>query len=202
MLLELAALADQVPEPTGGALLRIREATRESLDEVRAVARALRPHVLEDLGLRSALTALTTDLFGTTGVHVRRGLDPGLPELDSMVELVLFRVSQEALTNAARHSGAATVELTLSRSGSEVVLSVADDGRWDPHWRRRRRPPRHARARRACRRKVPGGPPRPRRHSGDPRRAAGIAIRNIIRCLGRPGSCSPTTTRWYAAGCA
>lgn len=128
ILLELGPLADQSPEPTASALLRIREATRESLDEVRTVARTLRPHVLEDLGLRSALAALTTDLFGTTGVHVRRSVATGLPELDAMVELVLFRVCQEALTNVARHSGAGTVEISLSQRGDEVVLTVADDG--------------------------------------------------------------------------
>jgi two-component system, NarL family, sensor histidine kinase UhpB len=128
ILLELGPLADRAPDPTARALLRIREATRASLDEVRTVARALRPHVLEDLGLRSALAALTTDLFGSSGVHVRRGVATGLPQLDAMVELVVFRVSQEALTNVARHSGADTVELTLAEHGDEVVLTVADDG--------------------------------------------------------------------------
>jgi two-component system, NarL family, sensor histidine kinase UhpB len=128
IMLELGPLAESVPEPTAAALLRIREATRDSLTEVRTVARALRPHVLEDLGLRSALTALTTELFGTTGVHVRRGVASGLPQLDAMVELVLFRVCQEALTNVARHADAATVEVTLAQRDGDVVLTVADDG--------------------------------------------------------------------------
>ena len=129
IILELGPLSEQVPGPSAAALLRIREATRESLDEVRTAARRLRPHVLEELGLRSALAALTTDLFQNTGVHIRRGISTGLPELDSMVELVLFRVAQEALTNVARHAAATTVELTLAIRGTEVVLRVADDGR-------------------------------------------------------------------------
>lgn len=128
ILFELGHLADRAPEPTADALLRIREATRESLDEVRTVARRLRPHVLEDLGLRSALAALTTDLFGSTQVHVRRKVATGLPALHPAVELVVFRVSQEALTNVARHSGAATVEINLTQCGEEVVLTVVDDG--------------------------------------------------------------------------
>ncbi len=130
IILELGPLAEEASDPLANSLLRIREATRASLDEVRTVARRLRPHVLEDLGLRSALAALTTDLFGpTTGVHVRRSVMPGLPELDRTTELVLFRVAQEALTNVARHSGATTVELTLASHGGEVVLAVVDDGR-------------------------------------------------------------------------
>jgi two-component system sensor histidine kinase UhpB len=128
ILLELGPLSEQAPEPTASALRRIREQTRASLDEVRTAARRLRPHVLEELGLRSALAALTTDLFGNTTVHVRRGVTSQLPELDTAVETVLFRVAQEALTNVARHAGAATVWLTMSMHGTDATLTVADDG--------------------------------------------------------------------------
>ncbi|KQY54566.1 MULTISPECIES: sensor histidine kinase [unclassified Nocardioides] len=129
VLLELGALAEQAPPETAASLERAREATRASLDEVRGVARQLRPHVLEDLGLRSALAALTTELFTHTSTHVSRGIMPGLPVLDDAVELVVFRVAQEALTNVARHAEAATVELSLAQVGGDVVLTVADDGR-------------------------------------------------------------------------
>lgn len=110
----------------------VREQVRASLEEVREVARRLRPHVLEDLGLHSALAALTTDLFGRSGTHVKRGIAPGLPELDDATELVVFRVAQEALTNVARHADAATVSLSLALRGERVVLTVADDGRGLP----------------------------------------------------------------------
>lgn len=129
IILELAPLSERVSEPTASALRRIREQTRESLDEVRTAARRLRPHVLEELGLRSALAALTTDLFRNTNVQVRRSVTSELAELDSKVEVVLFRVAQEALTNVARHAGATTVELTLAMHGAEAVLTVVDDGR-------------------------------------------------------------------------
>ena len=129
IILELGPLCERVSEPTASALRRIQEQTRESLDEVRTAARRLRPHVLEELGLRSALAALTNDLFRNTSVQVRRGVTTDLPELDSTVELVLFRVAQEALTNVARHAAATTVELTLSMDGTDAVLTVADDGR-------------------------------------------------------------------------
>jgi two-component system sensor histidine kinase UhpB len=131
ILLEAGRLAgsDHVaPEDVG----RIRDVARDSLDEVRRVARQLRPHVLEDLGLRSALSALTTDLFEHGDTHARRSISPALPDLDETVELVVFRVAQEALTNVARHAGATSVELRLTPRGGEVVLVVADDGRGVP----------------------------------------------------------------------
>ena len=84
--------------------------------------------MLEDLGLRSALAALTTDLFTHGDTHVRRGIMPGLPALDDATELVVFRVAQEALTNVARHAHAKTVELSLGTRGDNVVLSIGDDG--------------------------------------------------------------------------
>jgi two-component system, NarL family, sensor histidine kinase UhpB len=130
IVLELGPLAQEASDPLATSLLGVREATRASLDEVRSVAHRLRPHVLEDLGLRSALAALTTDLFGPTpGVRVKRDVMRGPLEVDRTTELVLFRVAQEALTNVARHSGATTVELRLTSDGREVYLAVVDDGR-------------------------------------------------------------------------
>lgn len=128
LLLELGHLADRADESERGRLAAARETARRSLEEVRAVARQLRPHVLEDLGLRSALAALTTELFGHGGVRVERGIAPGLPVMDDATELVVFRVAQEALTNVARHAGASVVSVTLGRLGDAVQLEVADDG--------------------------------------------------------------------------
>lgn len=133
VLLGLKRVADRVPAALADELRLVQESARSSLDEVREVAGRLRPGVLEDLGLLSALTALTTDFSARSGVHVRRGFAPGLPELTSAAELVLYRIAQEALTNVARHAGADTVELTLARQGDALVLRVADDGRGTRH---------------------------------------------------------------------
>lgn len=129
VLLELRLVSSAAGAPP---LDRVRDGVRASLDEVRSVARTLRPHVLEDLGLRSALAALTQDLFGSTTTHVRRGIMPGVPDLSDDVELVVFRVAQEALTNVARHAGAATVEISLGMVGRDLELRVVDDGRGLP----------------------------------------------------------------------
>ena len=129
VLLALERAATEAEEPLRGELRQVQEITRGSLDEVRRLVRRLRPGVLEDLGLVSALTSLTTEFSTHAGLRVVRGLCSGLPELDQQTELVLYRVAQEALTNAARHAEADQVEVSLRHTDETVVLAVVDDGR-------------------------------------------------------------------------
>jgi two-component system sensor histidine kinase UhpB len=128
VLLELKRVADQAPGPVAVQIRGVQETTRNSLDEIRRIARRLRPGVLEELGLASALRALATE-FSTAGLAVRRHVGTDLPDLGDEVELVVYRVAQESLTNVARHAGARHADLTLRRDGDAVVLSVSDDGR-------------------------------------------------------------------------
>ncbi|MFF7762846.1 HAMP domain-containing sensor histidine kinase [Streptomyces griseorubiginosus] len=129
ILLSLERAADEADEPLRGELRQMQEITRGSLDEVRRLVRRLRPGVLEDLGLVSALTSLTGEFATHVALRVVRRFDTGLPALDQQTELVLYRVAQEALTNAARHAEADKVEVSLRHSGETVVLTVVDDGR-------------------------------------------------------------------------
>jgi len=129
MLLGLKSAVDRAPDDIRAELTLVQEAARGSLQEVREVVRRLRPDLLEDLGLLSALAATATDLSTRTGIHVQRGLAPGLPALAPEAELVVYRVAQEAMTNVARHSHAETAYLSLTRQGDAVALLVADDGR-------------------------------------------------------------------------
>lgn len=129
VLLGLKQLEDRVPAELQGELALVRDSARTGLDDVRRVARELRPGVLDDLGLHAALAALTTDVAAHGGPAVRRTFGPGLPDLGHDVEVVVYRVAQEALTNVVRHAGASRVDLSLLRLGQEVVLEVADDGR-------------------------------------------------------------------------
>nr|WP_183091358.1 sensor histidine kinase [Streptomyces radicis] len=129
VLLGLKRAADQAPEPLRGELLLAQETTRDSLDEVRRVARRLRPGVLEDLGLTAALASLAADFTTHAGAKVSRSVEAGLPPLDREVELVIYRVAQEGLTNVARHAGADHVALALHRVGPAVVLRIDDNGR-------------------------------------------------------------------------
>lgn len=129
VLLALKRAADEASEPLRGELQQAQEITRESLDEVRRLVRRLRPGVLDDLGLVSAVTSLATEFATHTGLRVLRRFDSDLPALDHETELVIYRVAQEGLTNAARHAGARCLEVSLRGADGCVVLEVADDGR-------------------------------------------------------------------------
>ncbi|MFH8369647.1 HAMP domain-containing sensor histidine kinase [Streptomyces sp. NPDC018031] len=129
ILLALERAAVEAAGPLRGELRQIQEITRGSLDEVSRLVRRLRPGVLDDLGLVSALTSLTNDFATHAGLRVRRRFDSELPALERETELVLYRVVQESLTNVARHADATQVDVSLCRSGDAVELSVVDDGR-------------------------------------------------------------------------
>ncbi|MEV4811391.1 HAMP domain-containing sensor histidine kinase [Micromonospora avicenniae] len=129
MLLELKQVARHAPEPIRAQLAGVQETTRDSLDEIRRIARRLRPGVLEELGLVSALKALTSEVTGHTDLAVEQHLSADLPVLGSEAELVIYRVAQEALTNTVRHGKATAVDVNLEHRGGFVRLHVRDDGR-------------------------------------------------------------------------
>jgi two-component system sensor histidine kinase UhpB len=129
VLLELKRVADHAPAPIRAELHQVQETTRDSLDEIRRIARRLRPGVLQELGLLSALKALTIEFSGHGGLTARHKLDPDLPELGDEIELVLYRVAQESLTNTVRHAHASNVEIVLNRTATGVKLSIRDDGK-------------------------------------------------------------------------
>ena len=102
---------------------------KQSLDEVRRISHRLRPAMLDELGLPAALELLTREAedAGATPVHLSVvGAATPLPE---EVKTALFRVSQEALANVAKHARAHRVEMTLDFGGQGVALRIADDGR-------------------------------------------------------------------------
>jgi two-component system sensor histidine kinase UhpB len=110
------------------ALQEAREGVRETLEEVRLIARRLRPEALDHLGLPSALAALTNSLRGVGGIRIERRIDRSLPALPSEVELVVYRVAQEALTNVVRHAHSDQAWLRLRRAEGAVELEVVDAG--------------------------------------------------------------------------
>jgi two-component system, NarL family, sensor histidine kinase UhpB len=122
------AAADD-PALASAALIRVADAVRESLDEVRRIARELRPEALDDLGLVNALIALCTRIDAQDGPVVRRELQGKLPVLSPDVELVIYRIAQESLTNALRHSGARSATVSLKADAETLTLRVVDDGK-------------------------------------------------------------------------
>ena len=129
VLLELKRVGDQVPEPLRADVRQVQEITRGSLDEIRRIARRLRPGVLEELGLVSALKALASEVSAHAGFAVRRTFDPALPDIGHDGELVLYRVAQEGLTNVARHASAHNVDVTVRAAhDGGIDLLIRDDG--------------------------------------------------------------------------
>jgi two-component system sensor histidine kinase UhpB len=132
-----SGLHDEVGQVLTGVLLRLdddetKQAVRQALEEVRRIARELRPEMLEQLGLVSALTELSRKFADSSGVRVERRFATELPPLSDDAELAVYRVAQESLTNIARHAGASRVEIALQPGAESVVLRVADDGRGIP----------------------------------------------------------------------
>jgi two-component system sensor histidine kinase UhpB len=132
VLLGLDDLAAHAPSELRGRIGEVQEIARLGLDEVRAVARRLRPDVLEDLGLPSALAAQAAQFTELTGIPVRRRIELPLPTLNPGAELAIYRVVQESFTNVARHAAARSVDLTVVSAGEALVVSVADDGKGMP----------------------------------------------------------------------
>lgn len=128
VLLELKRAVTDAPPPLREHLLQVQETARASLDDVRGIARRLRPDLLEDLGMLAALAALANDFSDLTGIPVRRRFTNQPSDLPKEVELVVYRVAQECLTNVARHAQADRVELALTLDDGVLVLSVRDDG--------------------------------------------------------------------------
>ncbi len=127
-------LHDEVGQVLTGALLRVddeetKQAVRQALEEVRRIARELRPEMLEQLGLVSALTELSRRFAASSGIRVERRFASELPVLSGDAELAVYRVAQESLTNVARHAGASRVEMVLEQGADSIVLRVCDDGR-------------------------------------------------------------------------
>jgi two-component system sensor histidine kinase UhpB len=116
--------AEHAPE----ALRNVAHSVRESLDEVRRIARELRPEALDDLGLVNALIALCNRMSSSDGPLIKRELQGTLPPLPEEVELVLYRIAQESLTNALRHANARSVTVWLEGDAESVALRVRDDG--------------------------------------------------------------------------
>lgn len=112
-------------------LASVAGSVRASLEDVRRIARELRPEALDDLGLVNALIALCSRLGAQGSLRVDRHLEP-VGRLGSEVELVIYRVAQESLTNIIRHAHATRAIVSLSQLDSSLVLSVQDDGRGLP----------------------------------------------------------------------
>ncbi|OIN92370.1 MAG: hypothetical protein AUJ20_07980 [Comamonadaceae bacterium CG1_02_60_18] len=116
---------DKAPADLYDENLRIVE---DALQQVRTLATALRPSMLDDLGLAPALKWLAEQSASRSGFEVKFHHERSLDRLSSETETACFRIVQEALTNISRHAQAQHVDISLRREANHMVLLVADDG--------------------------------------------------------------------------
>lgn len=132
VLLQLDSLRNADAPTREREIGETKRSVRQALEEVRRIARELRPEMLEHLGLVSALTELSRRFADQSGIRVERHFADELPPLSDEAEIAVYRVAQESLTNVARHADARRVEVTLQPGVDSVVLRIADDGRGLP----------------------------------------------------------------------
>ena len=126
--LEIERLARQGSPEQQERLTALADQLHDSLDDIRRISRQLRPEALDDLGLVNALIALSTRVSRQGEIRVERWFSPDLPDLSEELELVIYRVAQEALTNVLRHADATRCRVSLAATDDEVELTVSDNG--------------------------------------------------------------------------
>jgi len=118
------------PEPPGlrEDFDRLRELVNQSTVQIKDLARRLRPPILDQLGILVALRQMAKDYSVRAGFPVVCDLDELPQRLPDETEIALYRIAQEALTNATRYAGARRVEIRLAREGATLQLCIEDDG--------------------------------------------------------------------------
>lgn len=129
VVLQLEGLGRAAPPELHDQLTQVQEAARAGVEEVREIARGLRPAALDEFGLRSALITLASGFAERSGLRVQHSLAPDLPALAPEQDLAIYRVAQESLTNVGRHAQAGGALLALDARDGVVVLRVSDNGR-------------------------------------------------------------------------
>jgi len=130
--LRISRLRQRQPETAGRLRDELERLERHAVavaDDIRRVSHELHPPVLEQAGLVVAITAHCNEFRNHTGIEVCLALAPDAGELDRDVALTLFRVTQEALRNVAKHAGSPVVHVGLQRRADAVELSVRDFGK-------------------------------------------------------------------------
>jgi signal transduction histidine kinase len=119
-----ASLGDDVPAPLRQVIEQAHDEATETLAELRQLVRGLHPVVLDDRGLDAALSGIAAN----APLPVRLRVDMAT-RCSPAIEAVAYFVVSEALTNVAKHAGAAHAEVTVERAGDRLRVVVADDGR-------------------------------------------------------------------------
>ncbi len=119
---------DRASEQVG----RCIKLVEDSIKEVRTISYLLYPPMLEEVGLQSAIPWYLDGFSKRSNIKTTFEADPEFTRLDRQVELAMFRVLQESLTNVHRHSGSTTADIRLTRKNGKAVLEITDHGKGIP----------------------------------------------------------------------
>ncbi len=125
-----AAARKQAPDVA--ELSECSELTNDAIKEVRTISYLMYPPMLDEMGLKSAIPWYLEGFTQRSGIKTAFEAPPEFPRLAPEVELALFRVLQESLTNVHRHSGSPTACVRLTASDKSVVLEISDQGKGTP----------------------------------------------------------------------
>jgi two-component system NarL family sensor kinase len=105
------------------------QAVERCISDTRTMSYLLHPPLLDDIGFASAAQWYVDGFAQRSGIQIKLDLPPQLDRLAALVELTLFRILQESLTNVHRHSGSLLVEVRLTVDAQNVTLAVTDFGK-------------------------------------------------------------------------
>jgi two-component system sensor histidine kinase UhpB len=127
-LLQLERIRDEAPPDLAVLIGDVQEEQRSTMDQVGALAWQLRPSVVEDLGLLQALKSLVDGFDGLYNGAIVADLPGSLPPMSVESEITVYRIAQEAVTNAVRHADAELIQLKVEVDANGLRLTVLDDG--------------------------------------------------------------------------
>jgi PAS domain S-box-containing protein len=132
LTIDLARVREKLPKNSGRLkddVLKIEKQVVDTMESVRAICRELRPPVFDDLGLLVAVKWYLREFQKRTSINCGFLIDEEIPAREKGLDLVIFRIFQEAMTNVLRHAGSAKVRVTLKCRSGNLVLKVKDNGR-------------------------------------------------------------------------
>ena len=133
--------ADKLPVKAAEKLQEAADMAKKCETEVRTLSYLLHPPLLEELGLSAAANWFAEGFSSRSGVRVKIDVSPNMPRLEKAIELTLFRILQECLTNIHRHSGSKSATVKITADAKQVSMEVRDQGsgipkgaleRWSP----------------------------------------------------------------------
>jgi signal transduction histidine kinase len=122
-------LASMDPSRLGTELEKAQDLSRSGFNDVKRTIKALRPQAMEDKSFFASITSIINETMDTTKVNI--AMNNSLPDdtvLSSQVEVALFRVIQESITNAIRHGQAGEIQIDIRKEGNTLQLYMKDNG--------------------------------------------------------------------------